>query len=120
MNKCKNCGADFGLHHYQTNQCPVGGVEAPVGRPQVWMTVTFEQSPDPKPARPTGPTPQYLRELEAELLKVKAERDNLLVVTESLLFSVIPEIENNAGDFKAHVDIKRWAAEAIAAAKGES
>ena len=94
MNNCKNCGADFGLHHYQTNQCPVGGVEAPVGRPQVWMTVTYEQSPDPTPARPTGPTPQYLRELEAELLATAAERNAL----RDKLASLINLIEGLADD----------------------
>lgn len=39
---CKNCGATDGLHHFETNQCPVGGVEAPVGREQLWMKTTFE------------------------------------------------------------------------------
>lgn len=77
MNKCKNCSADYGLHHYETNQCPAGGVEAPVERPQVWMSMTFEESPDPKPARPTGPTPTYIQELEAELLATTAERNTL-------------------------------------------
>lgn len=38
---CGNCGADNGLHHYQTNQCPLGGREAPIGRKQEWMTTTF-------------------------------------------------------------------------------
>ena len=40
--KCKNCGGDNGLHHYQTNQCPVGGREVPFGRKQEYMTTTFE------------------------------------------------------------------------------
>jgi hypothetical protein len=40
--KCKNCGGDEGLHHYQTNQCPVGGREAPLNRKQEYMTLTFE------------------------------------------------------------------------------
>lgn len=71
--KCKNCGADYGLHHYETNQCPAGGVEAPVGKEQVWNRSTFEESPAPKPPRPTGPTLAYVRELEAELLAMKAE-----------------------------------------------
>lgn len=39
--KCKNCGGDEAIHHYQTDQCPVGGVEAPVGREQEWKTSTF-------------------------------------------------------------------------------
>lgn len=40
---CKNCGADYGLHHYETNQCPVGGREAPHGRKQEWKSTTFEE-----------------------------------------------------------------------------
>lgn len=39
--KCKNCGAERGLHHYETDQCPVGGREAPIGRKQEWKTTTF-------------------------------------------------------------------------------
>lgn len=37
LEKCKNCGADEGLHHYKTMACPVGGREAPVNRPQEYM-----------------------------------------------------------------------------------
>lgn len=40
--KCKNCGGENGIHHYQTNQCPVGGRESPIGRKQEYMTTTFE------------------------------------------------------------------------------
>ena len=35
---CKNCGGEKGIHHYQTMACPVGGREAPVGKPQEWMS----------------------------------------------------------------------------------
>ena len=39
---CFNCGADFGLHHYETNQCPVGGVEETrVGKVQQWAETKF-------------------------------------------------------------------------------
>lgn len=76
--KCKNCGADYGLHHYETSQCPAGGVEAPVGKEQIWMTTTFEDCPAPKPARPTGPTLEYVRELEETLLALKEERDRFM------------------------------------------
>ena len=41
MNTCKNCGASQGLHHYQTNQCPVGGREAPIGKPDIWANTTY-------------------------------------------------------------------------------
>ena len=39
---CKNCGGDAGLHHYETDQCPVGGREAPIGHKQEWKTTTYE------------------------------------------------------------------------------
>ncbi len=39
---CKNCGGERGLHHYETNQCPVGGREAPIGRKQEWKMTLFE------------------------------------------------------------------------------
>ena len=42
IGKCKHCGADDGLHHFATNQCPAGGREAPEGKPQRWQTQTFE------------------------------------------------------------------------------
>lgn len=40
--KCKNCGGDRGIHHYQTEQCPVGGREAHYGQVPEWKTSTFE------------------------------------------------------------------------------
>ena len=40
--KCKNCGGERGIHHCLTDQCPVGGREAPVGKPNKWETTTFE------------------------------------------------------------------------------
>ena len=43
---CKNCGGDEALHHYQTDQCPVGGREAPLGRKQEWKSTTFEPVED--------------------------------------------------------------------------
>lgn len=86
--KCKHCGADYGLHHYETNQCPAGGVEAPVGKGQVWSRSTFEESPAPKPARPTGPTLEYVRELEAELLATKAELVALALKADELVMEL--------------------------------
>lgn len=44
--ECKNCGGGKGLHHYQTMQCPVGGVEARIDRKQEWMTDRFEPVSD--------------------------------------------------------------------------
>ena len=44
--KCKNCGGERGLHHYETDQCPVGGREAPIGRKQEWKSTTFEIEPE--------------------------------------------------------------------------
>lgn len=44
--KCRNCGAEIGIHHYQTNACPVGGREAPIGRKQEYKTTVFEPEID--------------------------------------------------------------------------
>jgi hypothetical protein len=44
---CKNCGASKGLHHWQTMQCPLGGHEQPVGKPDLWTSETYlEQNDD--------------------------------------------------------------------------
>ena len=43
MSTCINCGADEGLHHFKTNQCPVHGVESPIDRKQEWKTTTFQK-----------------------------------------------------------------------------
>lgn len=40
---CKHCGADEGLHQWETMRCPKNGVEAPIGRKQEWMSTTFEE-----------------------------------------------------------------------------
>jgi hypothetical protein len=42
---CANCGGGKGLHHYRTDQCPVGGVEAPDGKLQEWKDSTFRAIP---------------------------------------------------------------------------
>lgn len=39
--KCKNCGADWGLHRFDTGQCPVGGCEAPIWKKQEWAQTTY-------------------------------------------------------------------------------
>ena len=39
---CIHCRAYQGLHHYDTMQCPKGGVEAPIGRKQEWQQTTFD------------------------------------------------------------------------------
>lgn len=43
--RCENCGATYGLHQFETNQCPAGGFEAPVGQMQSWAATTFLKSP---------------------------------------------------------------------------
>lgn len=49
--KCRNCGGDRAIHHYQTDQCPVGGVEASIDRKQEWKTATFASIPFDPPVR---------------------------------------------------------------------
>jgi hypothetical protein len=38
---CKNCGAWHGLHHWETQQCPRNGQEAPLGKLQEWDSTTY-------------------------------------------------------------------------------
>ena len=40
--KCRNCGADYGLHHYKTMQCPISGKESPIGVKQEYQASVFE------------------------------------------------------------------------------
>jgi len=61
--KCKNCGAENGLHHYQTNQCPVGGREAPIGKKQEWKSTTFEKEEENTQAQ--------IDELKAEIKRLE-------------------------------------------------
>lgn len=51
LDECANCGGSEGLHHYQTNQCPVGGVEARFDREQEYKTTTFAPIPFAPPER---------------------------------------------------------------------
>lgn len=39
---CVNCGAWSGLHHADTTQCPMYGLEAGPGRQQFWEDTKFE------------------------------------------------------------------------------
>jgi len=38
-NKCIHCGAEIGLHQFETNKCPANGIE---NNPEYWMQTTFE------------------------------------------------------------------------------
>lgn len=41
--KCTNCGADYGLHHFETQQCPHNGVEEwRDGHKQKWDDTIFQ------------------------------------------------------------------------------
>jgi hypothetical protein len=59
--KCKNCGGNKSIHHYQTNQCPIGGREAPLGQKEEYMMTTFE--------------PDNSDELEETVDELKSESD---------------------------------------------
>jgi len=41
--ECINCGAWKGLHHYETNQCPRNGQEAPLGKLQEWDDAVYQE-----------------------------------------------------------------------------
>ena len=71
--KCQNCGADYGLHRYKTNQCPVGGREAPVGRIQEWSDAVF--------VKDTG-------DIESKLAALQSKRDRLAEALRKLILSL--------------------------------
>ena len=50
-NKCLNCHADIGLHHFETMQCPRNGIEAPVGRRQEYDRTVFVPDTDDENAQ---------------------------------------------------------------------
>jgi hypothetical protein len=58
---CKNCGGWKGLHHWETMQCPFGGVESGLDRPDVWVGTHYEEEDD---------TVKDLRD-EVEILKAQ-------------------------------------------------
>ena len=37
---CGNCGGDYGIHHFETDQCPLGGIESHA-IPQKWESTHF-------------------------------------------------------------------------------
>ena len=41
MEKCKICGAEDAIHHYETMQCPKGGFEAPLHQRQAWLKTVY-------------------------------------------------------------------------------
>ena len=41
--ECINCGAWKGLHHWETNQCPRNGQEAPIGKLQEWDNTVYQE-----------------------------------------------------------------------------
>jgi hypothetical protein len=40
--KCLHCGADYGLHKFETDKCPYGGREALPDQKQIWLDSSFQ------------------------------------------------------------------------------
>ncbi len=66
---CKNCGGEYGLHRGSTNQCPVGGREAPIALRQRWEDTTFEPV-----AEPTADAKKMTMPTTTEQQKIKITR----------------------------------------------
>lgn len=75
--KCKNCGGEYGIHHWETNQCPFGGVEAGPNRPDVWTASTFEID-----------QPNEIAQLKDEIETLKAQVKALLAAVPSAKVTV--------------------------------
>lgn len=76
--KCDNCGADEGLHHWDTKQCPKNGVEEwREGRKQEWEKTTFsiEKSQREKLLAENTEQKQLIEEREKEIKGLSAQLD---------------------------------------------
>ena len=71
--KCYNCGADKGLHHYETRQCPKNGIEEyRDGKTQQWEDTVFLDS---KTERLRNAAPDLLEALGDSIFHLKELRD---------------------------------------------
>lgn len=71
---CKNCGGWKGLHHFETNRCPSGGMEAPIGKIQKWMESTYAEEDTAKD--------DHIIELESALRTLSSHLEAILQITE--------------------------------------
>ncbi len=99
---CYNCGADEGLHHYQTKQCPLHGKEETrfdklAGKfyPQQWVNTTFEDAETKKMERAA---PEMAKALKAarDYLKRYIEFD-VILGGEAEIINQIENALQNAG-----------------------
>lgn len=70
---CKNCRGWKGLHHFETNQCPVNGTESPIGKKQEWQESTYAED-DGKD--------EHIAELESAVRTLSAHLEAILQITE--------------------------------------
>lgn len=80
MERCKTCGADYGLHRYDNHQCPRNGIEETrPGYRQQWAdTVYLEDSSDMREtiaslSRRVAILAHHIKELEDEICKLKRQ-----------------------------------------------
>ncbi len=100
---CKNCGGWYGLHHYETNQCPKNGRET---NPQMWEATTYQEEDADKIAdleaanillnNTINVQLQVIREHQAaDVIAVEALRSQAAEITR--LRAVIEELEKAHG-----------------------
>lgn len=70
--KCKNCGGDRGIHHYQTDQCPVGGRECSINQKQEYKSTTFEVETENEVAQLRKELLARIEELEAQVERLQS------------------------------------------------
>lgn len=71
MDICKNCNVDFGLHHFKTYQCPMGGIEETrEGHKQEWAETVYE--------RDNSDYEETIRELQQKVSSLEKEKAELV------------------------------------------
>lgn len=107
---CKNCGADAGLHHYETGQCPLGGFEAAIGRKQEWSFMIFEH--DDNSSEVIKTQAEKIAKLEEEKIEILTKVYGFVNVIKTML-ALRPDAAfeqlNKLTDYLVSVDVSKAA-----------
>lgn len=107
-NKCAHCGADEGLHQYETMKCPYGGYEAPIEKEQIWDDKIFTVKENYVPwlkqqLKAKDELIEWYERRFAQILDCKYEADKIMCIVDGTLGKSQKEILS--GYRKAGIDI---------------